>query len=58
MTELLKLGEPFRVAMLAYPGITQLDLTGPQEVFSKVRGVEVCLYWKNLSPVNSAPACN
>ena len=43
MAELLKLGDPFRVALLAYPGVTQLDLTGPQEVFKKVRGVEVRL---------------
>jgi cyclohexyl-isocyanide hydratase len=54
MAELLKLGEPFKVAMLVYPGITQLDLTGPQEVFTKVRGVEVRLYWKSLEPVTSA----
>ncbi|MFZ1086296.1 MAG: DJ-1/PfpI family protein [Terracidiphilus sp.] len=54
MAELLKLGEPFRVAMLVYPGVTQLDLTGPQEVFRKVRGVEVGLYWKSLTPITSA----
>jgi cyclohexyl-isocyanide hydratase len=54
MAEFLKLGDPFRVGMLVFPGITQLDLTGPQEVFSKVRGVEVCLFWKNLTPVTSA----
>lgn len=54
MAELLKLGDPFRVAMLVYPGITQLDLTGPQEVFKKVHGVEVGLYWKSLTPVSSA----
>jgi cyclohexyl-isocyanide hydratase len=54
MAELLKLGEPYRVAMLVYPGITQLDLTGPQEVFTKVRGVEARLYWKSLAPVVSA----
>jgi cyclohexyl-isocyanide hydratase len=54
MAELLKPGDPFRVAMLVYPGITQLDLTGPQEFLSKVPGVEVRLYWKNLAPVTSA----
>jgi len=37
MTEFLKPGDPFRVAMLVYPGVTQLDLTGPQEVCTKVR---------------------
>jgi cyclohexyl-isocyanide hydratase len=40
--------------MLVYPGITQLDLTGPQEFLSKVPGVEVRLYWKSLAPVTSA----
>jgi len=40
--------------MLVYPGITQLDMTGPQEVFSKARGVNVQLYWKDLDPVASA----
>jgi cyclohexyl-isocyanide hydratase len=54
MAEFLKLGDPFRIGMLVFPGITQLDLTGPQEVFSKVRGVEVCLHWKNLTPITSA----
>jgi cyclohexyl-isocyanide hydratase len=54
MTELLKPGDPFRVGMLVFPGITQLDMTGPQEFLSKVPGVEVCLYWKNLNPVTSA----
>jgi cyclohexyl-isocyanide hydratase len=53
MTNLFKPGDPFRVAMLVYPQITQLDLTGPQEVFTKVPGVEVRLYWKNLAPVTS-----
>jgi cyclohexyl-isocyanide hydratase len=54
MAELLKPGDPFRVGMLVYPGITPLDMTGPHEFFSKVPGVEVRLYWKNLTPVMSA----
>ncbi|MGC9292989.1 MAG: DJ-1/PfpI family protein [Acidobacteriaceae bacterium] len=53
MTELLKPGGPFRVAMLVYPRITHLDLTGPHEVFTNVPGVEVRLYWKDLTPVTS-----
>jgi cyclohexyl-isocyanide hydratase len=40
--------------MLLYPNITQLDLTGPQEVLTKVPGVEVNLHWKTLQPVTSA----
>jgi cyclohexyl-isocyanide hydratase len=54
MAELLKPGDPFRLGMLVYPGITPLDMTGPHEFFSKVPGVEVRLYWKNLTPVMSA----
>lgn len=54
MAEILKPGDPFRVGMLVFPGITQLDLTGPQEVLTKVPGVEAGLYWKNLAPVASA----
>ncbi len=51
MAEFLKPGDPIRVAMLVFPGITQLDLTGPYEVFSKVPGVVVRLYWKDLTPI-------
>ena len=53
MIEYLRPGDPFRVAMLLFPKVTQLDLTAPQEVFTKVPGVEVRLCWKNLRPVVS-----
>jgi len=42
------------VGMLVFPGITPLDMTGPHEFLSKVPGVEVRLYWKNLNPVTGA----
>ncbi len=32
MTALLQPGDPSRIAMLLFPGIPQLDLTGPYEV--------------------------
>ena len=51
---LLPTGTPFRVAMLVFPGITQLDLTGPHEVFTRVRGVTVNLVWKHREPLRSA----
>jgi hypothetical protein len=35
----LQPGQPFTVAMLLFPGVTQLDLTAPLEVFGRVRGV-------------------
>jgi len=37
--------------MLLYPGLTQLDLTGPFEVLHRVPGAEVHLIWKSLDPV-------
>ena len=53
MTALLQPGDPFRIAMLLFPGITQLDLTGPYEVFKRVRGVTVDTVWKSAGPVRS-----
>ncbi len=40
--------------MLLFPNLTQLDLTGPHEVFKRVRGVEVVTVWKDQKPVKSA----
>lgn len=51
---MLRPGDPFKVAMLLFPNLTQLDLTGPHEVFKRVRGVEVVTVWKDLRPVRSA----
>ncbi len=45
---------PFRIAMLVFPDVTQLDLTGPQEVFKRVRGVEVELVARSREPLRSA----
>ena len=42
-----------RCGMLVFPNLTQLDLTGPYEVFARVPGAEVMLLWKNLDPVRS-----
>jgi cyclohexyl-isocyanide hydratase len=39
------------IGMLLYPGLTQLDLTGPFEVLHRVPGAEVHLAWKTLDPV-------
>ena len=40
-----------RVAMLAFPNMSQLDLTGPFEVFTRFKALEVGLVWKTLDPV-------
>ena len=39
------------VVMLIYPGMTQLDLTGPFEVFSRFKELTLHLAWKSLEPV-------
>ena len=39
--------------MLLFPRLTQLDLTGPYEVFARVPGAEVHLIWKTLEPVRA-----
>lgn len=40
--------------MLAYPGMTQLDLTGPFEVFRRSPEFQVDLVWKTSDPVVDA----
>ncbi|MCC6363864.1 MAG: DJ-1/PfpI family protein [Bryobacterales bacterium] len=39
--------------MVLYPGLTQLDLTGPYEVFHRISDTEVHLVWKTPEPVRS-----
>jgi cyclohexyl-isocyanide hydratase len=43
----------FRIGFLLFPNITQLDLTGPHEVLSKLPGAVVHLIWKTLAPVKA-----
>lgn len=43
----------FRIGLLLFPRMTQLDLTGPFEVFAKLAGAEVLLLWKALQPVEA-----
>jgi cyclohexyl-isocyanide hydratase len=42
-----------RCGMLVFPNMTQLDLTGPYEVLSRLPGAETLLLWKDLSPVRT-----
>lgn len=44
---------PFRVGFLLFPNITQLDLTGPWEVLSRLPGREMHLVWKDREPVRA-----
>jgi cyclohexyl-isocyanide hydratase len=41
----------FNVGMLLFPGLTQLDLTGPFEVLSRIPDSTMHLLWKNTDPV-------
>lgn len=41
------------IGMLLYPGLTQLDLTGPFEVFARIADAKVHLVSKELAPVRS-----
>src|SRR5262245_39741596 len=43
----------FRIGYLVFPDITQLDLTGPQQVLSRLPGAEQVLVWKTRDPVRS-----
>lgn len=42
-----------RIGMLLFPNLTQLDLTGPLEVFTRMAGAQVSLIWKTREPVRS-----
>jgi cyclohexyl-isocyanide hydratase len=44
---------PFHIGLLLFPNITQLDLTGPYEVFTKLPDTKVHLVWKNREPVTA-----
>ncbi len=44
---------PLRIGLLLFPDLTQLDLTGPFEVFAKLPGADVRLLWKTLEPVRA-----
>jgi cyclohexyl-isocyanide hydratase len=44
---------PTVVAMVLFPGLNQLDLTGPYEVFSRMPGARVSLVSATMEPVKS-----
>lgn len=44
----------FHFGILCFPGVQQLDLTGPYEVFASARNATVHLVWKDLEPIRSA----
>src|SRR5579863_3251883 len=42
-----------RIGCLLFPRMTQLDLTGPFEVFTRVPAAEALLLWKILEPIEA-----
>ena len=44
---------PLQIGLLIFPKVTQLDFTGPLQVFSNVPGAKVHLIWKRIEPVPS-----
>lgn len=42
-----------RIGLLAFPDMTQLDLTGPLQVFTSLPGAEVRTIWKTLDPIRT-----
>ncbi len=44
---------PLQIGLVLFPKLTQLDLTGPLQVFSSVPGAKVHLIWKRIEPVAS-----
>lgn len=43
--------DPIRIAFLLFPDVTQLDLTGPAQVLSRLGNATVDLVWKTREPV-------
>lgn len=44
---------PTRVVFLVYPNVTQLDLTGPAQVLSRLSDARLDLAWKSRDPVQT-----
>jgi cyclohexyl-isocyanide hydratase len=43
--------DPLRIAFLLFPNVTQLDLTGPVQVLSRLGNAQLDLVWTTLDPV-------
>lgn len=43
----------YKIGIVIYPGMTQLDITGHYQVFAMMPNTQVYLLWKNLEPVSS-----
>jgi cyclohexyl-isocyanide hydratase len=44
---------PLQIGLVLFPWVSQLDFTGPLQVFSSVPGAQLHLIWKRIEPVPS-----
>lgn len=44
----------YHIGLVIFPGMTQLDITGPHQVFAIMPNTQVYLLWKTLEPVKSS----
>ncbi len=49
----MTMSSPVRIAFLLFPNVTQLDLTGPVQVLSRLGNARLDLVWKTLEPVQT-----
>ena len=47
------MADTFKIGFLLYPQVTQLDLTGPAQVFASMPDAQLHFVWKSLQPVTS-----
>jgi cyclohexyl-isocyanide hydratase len=47
------MSNPLQIGLLVFPNVTQLDLTGPVQVFSSLPDAKIHLVWKRIEPVPS-----
>jgi cyclohexyl-isocyanide hydratase len=45
--------QKYVVGLIFYPGMTALDIIGPQTVFNSLPNVKICRIWKVLEPIQT-----
>ena len=45
--------KPIEIGIVFFPGMTQLDVTGPFEVLARLPGARMHLLWKRIEPITS-----
>lgn len=47
------MAQSYKIGFLLWPGLTQLDMTGPAQVLSRMPGAELHFAWKEIAPIPS-----